>query len=207
MPLTITLTNEEYNFCKNFVDFQNKLLTADNISLGYTTYRDKRQDNNLIGFISEFAFHKFLVSNNIPFIANCFALISNANSNLLPPLADFITTNGLTIDVKSDRYDIEKLGAIVPNEKLIDVHLADLTFWLECNENNLLQVKLHGWNNRLDLINLRNQPNATRPNGQPMPKPCKRLLSNQINDLDIFIQGMKSLSKDGLYQIIASKVS
>lgn len=203
----IRLTEDELEFCKKFVALQNSLFSPNNISLQYTTYPDKRDDNNLIGLVSEFAFLKFLKHHQIPFIGSCFSLIYNHNSNLLPPLADFISINGLTIDIKSDRYDISKLGAVVPNEKLNDVHIADLTFWLECNEKNLPQVRIHAWNNRQDLINLRNQPNAVMPNGNPMPKPCKRILRNQMRELDVFLQTIQNKQRVGIYQIAPVRIS
>lgn len=203
---TIFLTEAELQFCKYFVLLQNSLFHSDNISLQYTTYPEHREGNNLIGLVSEFAFLKFLKNHKIPFIGCCFSLISNHHSNILPPLADFIFVNGLTIDVKSDRYDIENLGAIVPNEKLNDVHIADLTFWLECNESNLQQVKIHAWSNRQDLISLRKQPNAVRPNGHLMPKACKRMLRNQMRELDLFIKTIHDKQPVGMYQVMPQRI-
>lgn len=203
----IDLTEEELRFCQDFVALQNSLFNSSNISLRYTTYPEQRESNNLIGLISEFAFLKFLKDHQIPFIGSCFSLIYNHNSNLLPPLADFITINGLTIDIKSDRYNISQLGAIVPNEKLNDVHIADLTFWLECSENNLQQVKIHAWSNKQDLINLINQPNAVMPNGKPMPKPCKRILRNQMRELDVFLQTIQNKQQIGMYQVAPVRIS
>ena len=134
-------------------------------------------------------------------------MISNNQSNLLPPLADFITNNGLTIDVKSDRNDIRKLGPIVPNEKLNGIHLCDITFWLECNVNNLQQIKIHGWSNRQDLINLRSQPDVTQPNGMPMKKPCKRILPSQMRSIDSFIDGLRNMKNEGVYHIIPTQAN
>lgn len=204
---TIFLTDNELKFCKDFVALQNSLFHAENVSLRYTTYPEQRESNNLIGLVSEFAFLKFLKNHQIPFIGCCFSLISNHYSNLLSPLADFVSVNGLTIDVKSDRYNIESLGAIVPEEKLNDVHIADLTFWLECKESDLKQVKIHAWSNRQDLINLREQPNAVRPNGNPMPKPCKRMLRDQMRELDLFIQAIHNTQSIGKYQIVPQRIS
>lgn len=208
--IKINITDVEFKFCKYLAEIRTTLQNdGGDPSIGYTTYANKREENNLMGQVSEFAVLKFLSENKIAFSGTSFIITYFSNGNgVLPPLSDFVLFNGETIDIKSDRYNIGKLGAVVPTEKLSDIHIADYTFWLEYDENNDNQsVKIHGWNNKKELIDLLEDSDATRPDGSKMPKSCKRMSADSFRRIESFMGHVASLKSDGKYQIKAERVS
>ena len=171
----VTLDDDELSYCVFAGNLRSELLLDGDPSMAYTTYEEQRPDNNIMSQKAELAFLRVLQSEKIPFSALCFTLTYVvAGIGVTAPLQDFALANKHTIDIKSDRYDIQRLGAIVPNEKLLDSHIASVTVWAECKQDSRV-VTFHGWNNRQKMESLRNQPDAVQPNGAPMPKPCKRV--------------------------------
>ncbi|MFC0323228.1 hypothetical protein ACFFHT_06600 [Gallibacterium melopsittaci] len=56
----IFLTEEEINFCKIISEMRTNL-QEDDPSLSYTTYKERRSDNNFIGQVAEVALLKFFL--------------------------------------------------------------------------------------------------------------------------------------------------
>lgn len=187
----VTLDDDELQHCEFTGNLRSELLQDGDPSVKYTTHEDQRADNNIMGQKAELAFLRVLQSERIPFSAICFTLTYVVeNVGVIAPLQDFALASGATIDIKSDRYQIQRLGAIVPNEKLQDPHIARITVWAECPQGSSV-VTFHGWNNRRDMEELRNQPNAVQPNNEPMPKPCKRVTSDQWQSMAQLIDAMR----------------
>lgn len=192
--MNITLNDDEYNFCKHLADLRTRLQNSGNDpSLCYTTPTLDRGANNIIGQVAEYAVLKYLYGENIPFSAVCFAItFVSGKIGVLPPLADFILVDGKSVDIKTDRYPIGRLGALLPVEKLNDIHLTDYTIWVEFNEsNNNKTIKLHGWNTIDDIIGFRNLPDAVEPNGNAMKKRCKRIKPEYWREMSSFSKAMK----------------
>ena len=206
--ISISITNEEFAFCEALAKIRTGLQKDGDPSIGYTTYADRRAQNNLMGQVSEFAVLKYLHDNKISFSGPCFAITYLVSGDgVLPPLADYILFNGQTIDIKSDRYPLDKYPPIIPTEKLNDLHVADYTFWLEYNEtNDNRNVIIFGWNDKQEILGLLNAPDAVRPNGDPMPKPCKRVDPNSIRDISQFPKYASGLISSGRYQLAAEKI-
>ena len=193
--MNITLNDDEYIFCKHLADLRTQLQNSGNDpSLRYTTPTLDRGANNIIGQVAEYAVLKYLYGENIPFSAVCFAITYvYGSTGVLPPLADFILVGGKSLDIKTDRYPIGRLGALIPVEKLKDIHLTDYTIWVEFNEsNNNKTVKLHGWNTIDDIIGFRNLPDAVEPNGKAMKKPCKRIKSEHWREMSSFAETIRT---------------
>lgn len=195
--IEIKLTEEEYAFCEHSANLRSALIKpGDDPSLDLTTYPDERGNNNIMGQVAEYATLKLLQKRKIAFSGVCFTItFINKGKGVLPPLFDFLLPDGQSIDVKADRYDITRYGAVIPNEKLIDIHLADYTLWLEFNEKDTSRtVKFHGWNTREDLMPLRNEPDATTPGRHPMPKPCKRVPKKLWREMEGFLTSTASIT-------------
>jgi hypothetical protein len=90
-------------------------------------------------------------------------------------------------------YDFLKFFTRHQNEKLLDTHIAQITIWAECSQDSAV-VTFHGWNNRDELKALLQEPNAVQPNGNPMPKPCKRMLSNKWRKMNDLITAIHRIS-------------
>ena len=194
ISVIVKLNDEEIRHCELTASIRSGLLQDGDPSMTYTTYEDQRTDNNIIGQKAELAFLRLLQSERIAFSAICFALTYVVdNTGVTAPLQDFIISNGATIDIKADRYAIDRLGAIVPNEKLLDTHIARITIWAECSQDSAI-VTFHGWNNRAELKALLQEPNAVKPDGSPMPKPCKRILSNKWRKMNDLITAIHEIS-------------
>ena len=194
ISVIVKLNDEEIRHCELTGSFRSELLQDGDPSMGYTTYEDQRAANNIIGQKAELAFLRVLQSERIAFSAICFTLTYLVdNRGVTAPLQDFIISSGATIDIKADRYPIDKYGAVVPNEKLLDTHIAQITIWAECSQDSAV-VTFHGWNNRDELKALLQEPNAVQPNGNPMPKPCKRMLSNKWRKMNDLITAIHRIS-------------
>lgn len=194
ISVIVKLNDEEIRHCELTASIRSELLQDGDPSMTYTTYEDQRAGNNIIGQKAELAFLRVLQSERIAFSAICFALTYVVdNTGVTAPLQDFIISSGATIDIKADRYPINRYGAIVPNEKLLDTHIAQITIWAECSQDSAI-VTFHGWNNRDELKALLQEPNAVQPDGSPMPKPCKRILSNKWRKMNDLITAIHRIS-------------
>jgi len=158
------------------------------VSLSVTTYPKQRLANNIMGQAVELAFATWLRHNHISFMAPCFAITYRQGCGpVQPPSVDFVLPHNLKCDLKADRYDITQLGAILPVEKLTEKWSTDLVVWAELRETDAEHtVCLHGWNYHQDLQGLHQEPDATRPDGSPLPKRAKRVplgLWRDMNEL------------------------
>ncbi len=169
--VVVGLDGEEIRHCEFTGNLRSELLRDGDPSMAYTTYEDQRTDNNIMGQKAELAFLRVLQSERIPFSAICFTLTYVVdNTGVTASLQDFAMSSGATIDIKADRYPIDRYGAVVPNEKLLEPHIARVTIWAECPQDSVV-VTFHGWNNRAELEALLHEPDAVRPDGRSMPKP------------------------------------
>ena len=191
MSVVVELDDEEVRHCEFTGNLRSELLHDGDPSMAYTTYEDQRADNNIMGQKTELAFLRVLQSERIPFSAICFTLTYVVNNTgVTAPLQDFAISSGATIDIKADRYPIARFGAVVPNEKLREPHIARVTVWAECPQDSAV-VTFHGWNNRAELEALLEEADAVRPDGLPMPKSCKRMTSDRWRTMDELVGAMR----------------
>lgn len=191
---TVTLNEQEMEYCKFTGELRYELQQNGDPSMSYTTYAEMRSENNIIGQMAEFAFLRLLQMKQIPFSGVCFTITNiEQRRGVLPPLRDFVFEDGTTADIKTDRHPIERYGAVIPVEKLNDIHIADVTIWAQCIKGSP-SITFHGWNSREEIAGLRNRPNATRPSGGSMPKPCKRMESHEWRTMESLLNQLSQLA-------------
>ncbi len=167
---------------------------GNDVSLRATAHRQQRAANNFMGQITEMAFSAWLYEQDISFSARCFTITyRRQGSGVQPPFVDYLLPGNLKCDLKADRFDVCRIGGLLPVEKFLEKVRTDLVVWAECREGADGTVLLHGWNSWEDLVHLKDEPDAVQPNGRPLPKRAKRVPSSMWRDMRDLAQMLQAL--------------
>ncbi|MHB1665985.1 hypothetical protein [Thiomonas sp.] len=186
VPVRESLSPRAWALARQLAEYRTFLQEKGNdVSLRATARRHQRPANNLMGQAAELAFSAWLTRQDISFSARCFTITyRRENSAVQPPFVDFLLPGNLKCDLKADRYDIRRLGCLLPVEKFLEKIRTDLVVWAESQETDQEpSVILHGWNWWADLEGLREDPDATGPDGTVLPKRAKRVSPRLWRDM------------------------